>query len=200
MGLFSLEHGKASYGADFVCYGLLVAALAVAVLADLPAALALRALGWAAAGVALWSLAEYLLHRWVLHGLQPFKRWHALHHDRPRALIATPTALTVALFFAFVFLPAWWLGPPWRGCALTLGVLAGYLGYTVTHHAVHHWHGASPWLRQHKRWHALHHRAGSEACYGVTSAFWDRVFASTRPNAAALTVARAPILRPADEK
>ncbi len=179
MGLFSLHHGKLSYAADYLGYGLLVAATAAATVAFVPAAQAWTALAFAVAGAAGWSLAEYLLHRWVLHGLQPFQRWHALHHERPRALIATPTVLTMALFFALVFVPALWLLPAGRGLALTCGVLAGYLAYTVTHHAVHHWHGRSAWLLRHKRWHALHHHAGSQACYGVTSPFWDRVFGST---------------------
>jgi cyclopropane-fatty-acyl-phospholipid synthase len=183
MDLFSLQHSRAMVRADFACYGLLVAALAAVLRVTVPPGHVLQAAACVAAGAAAWSLAEYLLHRWVLHGLQPFKRWHALHHAQPRALIATPTALTVALFGLLVAAPALWLEPLWRGFALTLGVLAGYLAYTVTHHAVHQWHGGGAWLRRHRRWHALHHHAGAHTCYGVSSIFWDRVFgtAPTRP-------------------
>ena len=178
MGLLSLDQDRTWVRADFAFYGLLVLALAAATLFETPPSRAWQALGWALAGVALWTLAEYGLHRYVLHGLQPFKRWHALHHERPRALIATPTLLTAVLFLVFVFLPAWWLAPSWRGQAATLGVMVGYLAYIGTHHAVHQVTGQGMWLRHHRRWHALHHRPGAHACYGVSVRVWDRVFGS----------------------
>jgi sterol desaturase/sphingolipid hydroxylase (fatty acid hydroxylase superfamily) len=178
---FSLEQGPAALRADFVFYGLLVALLAAGMLWITPGEQAGPAAGWVLAGAALWTLAEYVLHRFVLHGVQPFKRWHGLHHARPLALIATPTLLTAALFALFVFAPAWWLAPSWQGAAVVLGVMLGYLAYIVTHHVVHHAHGGGRWLRQHKRWHALHHKAGSQACYGVSLALWDHVFRSAQP-------------------
>lgn len=177
MRFLSFEHGRAAYRADFLLYGLAVASLSVLLLAAGPrghaAALAVSLL----AGVLGWSLVEYLLHRFVLHGLEPFRRWHAQHHERPTALICTPTVLSGSLIVLFVFLPAALLADRWLACALTLGLLIGYLAYAVTHHALHHWHGDSAWLRRRKRWHARHHqRAGAGACYGVTGEFWDRVF------------------------
>lgn len=178
MGLLSLEQGRAAVWADFAFYGLLVAALAVATGVQTPHRDLLAALGWVLAGAAGWTLAEYGLHRFVLHGLQPFKRWHALHHAAPRAFIATPTLLTAALFLAFVLLPVAWLLPGWRGHAAMLGVMLGYLVYIGTHHAVHQSHGRHVWLRRHRRWHALHHHAGADACYGVSLRLWDHVFDS----------------------
>lgn len=178
MGLLSLEQNTTLVHLDFAVYGLLVAGAAALSLGLLPAGQAAEALAWAAAGAAAWTLAEYLLHRFVLHGLQPFRRWHALHHQQPTALIATPTLLTVALFGALVVAPAWWLLPLWRASAFVSGVLAAYLAYIAAHHAVHHSHGRSAWLRHHKRWHALHHHVGVPACYGVSLRLWDHVFRS----------------------
>jgi sterol desaturase/sphingolipid hydroxylase (fatty acid hydroxylase superfamily) len=43
---------------------------------------------------------------------------------------------------------------------------------------VHQLHGQGLWLRRHRRWHALHHHAGAEACYGVSLRLWDHVFGS----------------------
>tara|TARA_R110002074_G_scaffold90763_3_gene198817 strand:+ start:1632 stop:1898 length:267 start_codon:yes stop_codon:yes gene_type:complete len=80
-----------------------------------------------------------------------------------------------------VFLPALVLsGNLWRACALTLGVLVGYLFFSITHHAIHHWSADSAWLKQRKRWHAQHHVTRQSGCFGVTSAFWDHVFRSAR--------------------
>ncbi len=181
MGLLSLEQDKALVHTDFAFYGLAVVVLAAFAVHTLPAGRGWQEAAWVGAGLALWSLAEYALHRFVLHRVQPFKRWHALHHARPLALIGTPTLLTAALFALLVGLPAWWLFPPWSASALALGVMLGYLAYIVTHHAVHHAHGGGPWLRAHKRWHALHHREGSAACYGVSLPWWDHALGSARP-------------------
>ncbi len=184
MGLLTFEHSKATYGADFGLYGLAVAALAAWIVAHATAAQALPLAALVGLGLAGWTLLEYLLHRFVLHGLPPFRRWHAEHHARPSALICSPTLLSGTLVLLLVFVPAALLGNWLQACALTLGLLAGYLGYAVTHHALHHWPGDSRWLRRRKRWHGLHHHHRQPGRYGVTTSFWDRVFstgASSRP-------------------
>jgi sterol desaturase/sphingolipid hydroxylase (fatty acid hydroxylase superfamily) len=178
MSFFTLEHSKTAYRADFVLYGAAVVCLAAYLVAASPQNDHGSLLVIALAGLAAWTFIEYALHRFVLHGLQPFKRWHAAHHERPSALICTPTILSAVLIGLLVFLPALLLGGSWRACALTAGLLTGYLFYTATHHAIHHWHARSAWLQRRKRWHALHHHRGASGHYGVTSAFWDRVFGS----------------------
>ena len=180
MALISLEHSRAAYSADFVMYGGAVALLGAFLVLDGPLVLWPEMSALALAGLLGWTLIEYALHRFVLHGLQPFKSWHAEHHLRPTALICAPTVLSGVLIFTLVFLPALLLGSLWRACALTLGVLTGYLAYAVTHHATHHWRGENAWLKQRKHWHARHHHAAEKpACFGVTNTFWDRMF-STR--------------------
>lgn len=177
MDLFTLEHSRRAYRADFVLYSLAVLVIAGLLLLDGPRDRWLATAGFALTGLVGWTFIEYLLHRFVLHGLQPFKRWHAEHHDRPTALICTPTLLSGSLIFTLVYLPAFVVGSVWTACALTLGVLTGYLAYAVTHHATHHWQVDNPWLQRRKRWHALHHHhVRRPGCFGVTSAVWDRVF------------------------
>jgi len=179
MHLFTLEHSKSAYRADFALYGTASAALAVYLMVEAPHALRLELAALAIAGLAGWTLVEYGLHRFVLHGLQPFSTWHAEHHRRPTALICTPTVLSGSLIALLVFLPALLLSDMWRACALTCGMLTGYLGYTITHHAIHHWRSDSAWLRKRRLWHALHHTpSGPPGHYGVTSAFWDYVMGS----------------------
>lgn len=179
MGLLTMEHGKAAYRADFAAYGGAVFGLAALLVIGAPRGQGLDSALLAALGVASWTIVEYSLHRFVLHGVAPFKRWHEEHHQRPAALICAPTIVSASLIFALVFLPAFVLGGVWNACALTLGLLIGYLSYAITHHATHHWRAESAWLRRRKHWHALHHHgAGRKSGYGVTSAFWDHVFAS----------------------
>ena len=187
MGLFTLEHSKNAYRADFVLFGAAVLLLVAYLLLKGPRAQWPQTASLAFAGLAGWSLIEYLLHRFVLHGVQPFQRWHAEHHQRPTALICTPTILSAALIVLLVFLPALLATNLWRACALTLGVLTGYLAYAVTHHATHHWRTDNTWLRRRKRWHGLHHHAQAPLCFGVTSGLWDHVFGSAaqRPRARA---------------
>jgi hypothetical protein len=178
MAVLALEHSKAMYGIDFALYSAAALGLSGWLLAEAPAGHGLALLALAFAGLACWTFIEYALHRFVLHGLEPFRSWHAEHHDRPMALICTPTIFSGALIALLVFLPVLLVRDIWAAAAITLGVLVGYLMYSVTHHATHHWQADHPWLKRRKRWHAMHHHVG-EAYYGVSSGFWDRVLVST---------------------
>jgi cyclopropane-fatty-acyl-phospholipid synthase len=188
MPWFSLEHSRAAYRLDFALYGAICAAMALALLAGHPATSGWALAGWTAAGGASWTLVEYLLHRHVLHGVPPFKGWHAQHHQRPAALMGSPTLMSLGLFAVFVAAPALWLIGPWPACALTFGLMSGYLAYGLTHHATHHrvplLDPNSAWLHRRRHWHSLHHassrRLGPDAPapgqFGVSCNLWDHVF------------------------
>lgn len=190
----TIEHSPAAYRADFYIYAAVLLALGAALLIGPPD---LRLAGWVLGGALAWSLLEYLLHRFVLHGLPPFKRWHAEHHRRPTALIAAPTLLTATIFATLLVLPALWMLGVRPAAALSFGLLSGYLAYGLIHHAIHlpippgarHW--GHRWLLRRRLWHGLHHRRVSqspggfvpeamEGYYGVSSAVWDRVFRTDR--------------------
>ncbi len=189
MQIFTLEHSKAAHRADLAMYCLMVMALAAFLEIYAPPEQRVEIVSFALAGLASWPGIEYALHRFVLHKVQPFRRWHEEHHRRPRALIFTPTILSAALIAMLVFLPALLAADLWRACALSLGVLTGYLSYTITHHAVHHWRANNAWLKRRKHWHALHHhRIDRPGYYGVTSEFLDHLFGSTGRAAAPKTV------------
>ena len=192
VGLIALEHSHAAYRADFAMYGAAIVGLAVFLAVEAPHESWLTTVALTVLGLFCWSAIEYALHRFVLHGLQPFLGWHEAHHERPTALICAPTILSAALIVALVFLPALMLSDLWRACALTLGVMTGYLGYAMTHHATHHLRANSDWLQCRKRWRALHHRRTSPSSghYGVTSAFWDHLFGSASTLAAAVSATR----------
>jgi sterol desaturase/sphingolipid hydroxylase (fatty acid hydroxylase superfamily) len=184
--LFSIEHGSAAYAFDFALYGFAVLALAggltcMVPLSTWPTWAAYALLGWA-----VWTLLEYTVHRFVLHGVPPFSRWHLAHHDRPTALICAPTVLSVGLIAGGFFLPLAWGWGVTVATSLTLGLTVGYLAYAVLHHATHHWRAHGTWLKRRKLWHAQHHRssrrdrASKHSYYGVSTGFWDHVFGSAQ--------------------
>lgn len=177
MSFLSFEHGRFAYRADFVLYGIAVVGLAALLVLRTPPGTGPLTGALCAGGLAAWTLIEYLFHRFLLHGPSPFCDWHAKHHARPSARIASPTIFSASLLGVLVFLPGCLVAGVWYACSLTLGVTAGYLAYAITHHATHRWRASSAWLKRRKRWHATHHHAkGRTRCFGVTNAFWDRVF------------------------
>lgn len=189
MPLLTLEHSPGAYRADFVVYGATSLTMAVALALGHPPGTAAALALWAAAGVAAWSPVEYLLHRFVLHGMAPFDGWHAEHHRRPTALIGSPTLFSAGLFTGLAGLPAWALLGTWPALALVFGLVTGYLAYSLTHHAMHHaaprWRPIAGWVSTRRRWHARHHGAlpagARRGQFGVSSSLWDRVFGTAGP-------------------
>lgn len=182
MSVLTIEQSKVAYWADFAFYGTMIVALAIVVVVGAAPAQWPRIAFLTLTGLVSWSALEYLVHRYLFHGVQPFQRWHAEHHARPAAFICAPTIVTAAVIGTFLFLPAWLMGDARSACALTLGLLSGYLAYSTTHHAIHHWHAKGAWLRRRQRWHLAHHSARRPCCFGVTSGIWDTAFRSTRPD------------------
>ncbi len=127
MQIFKLEHSKMAYQADLALYCIMVLALAAFLLVYGPHGQRVAIVSFALAGLVSWPAIEYALHRFVLHGAQPFRRWHEEHHRRPGAIIFTPTILSAALIAVLVFLPALLVTNLWHACGLSLGILTGYL-------------------------------------------------------------------------
>ena len=90
-------------------------------------------------GPPAWTLVEWLLHRYVYHLWTSFlTEGHALHHEKPRALIGVPwylTTIVVVLAFELLALP---LRPSSTGVVMGFAWL-GYIFYCVAHHGSHHW-------------------------------------------------------------
>jgi sterol desaturase/sphingolipid hydroxylase (fatty acid hydroxylase superfamily) len=150
-----------------------VIAIAVAANIGLPLLGSLTAV---AAGLALWTLLEYGIHRFAFHGFLP----HYQHHDDPKDLkyIVSPLWLsggTSLLLFALLRIPA----GSWARSGLTLAaIIAGYLFYEGLHVRIHANEAGGPWLRELRKRHYYHHFADERYCYGVTTPIWDHVFGS----------------------
>lgn len=174
---------KCSYYADFALYPALVAALSLHTLWRAPSNLAAQWVLAMLGGVLTWTLLEYLLHRVVLHHIQPFKRLHELHHARPLDLIGTPSWVSVTLFFA-VWLTLGHETQPGVAGGMTAGLMLGYLGYVLVHWAVHSLRARpGSWLFHAKVRHALHHHAQVPCNFGVSTGAWDAVFGSVKGQA-----------------
>lgn len=131
--------------------------------------------GWAAFGLASWTLCEYVLHRYVYHVWSSFlSTGHDLHHQAPRELIGVPWYLTAAIIVVLYQGLAHVFSPAPLGVAMAFTWL-GYIAYCIAHHGSHHWSLKLPWLRQMKKHHQLHH-AYPEYNWGFTTSFWDMVF------------------------
>jgi len=147
-------------------------------------------IGWfflyLAAGIFIWTITEYLLHRYIFHFV-PKSKWglrlhfifHGVHHDYPRdakRLVMPPSAsIPLALLFYFLFR---WLLPANMMDAFFAGFLVGYLVYDMTHYAIHHANFKSSVMKAVKQHHMLHHYSDSTRGYGVSSSLWDILFRS----------------------
>jgi sterol desaturase/sphingolipid hydroxylase (fatty acid hydroxylase superfamily) len=137
-----------------------------------------------AAGVLIWTLTEYWLHRLVFHwepdhpiGSRLHFIIHGVHHDHPndRLRLVMPPAVSVPLAALFLWVYTLIFGTP-AAYPIFSGFILGYLTYDYTHYHVHH-HTPKTKLgkrirEQHMRHHFQDHRFG----FGVSSPLWDVVF------------------------
>jgi sterol desaturase/sphingolipid hydroxylase (fatty acid hydroxylase superfamily) len=115
-----------------------------------------------AGGFVAWTLAEYAIHRWVLHYLLPTQ--HSLHHASPNEpIIHIFWQIWVCFGFAYFL-----VGP-----AFLEGSLVAYAWYLFAHYGAHHSRDTLPAsLVKH---HNIHHKF-SNRNFGVSTMLWDRLF------------------------
>jgi sterol desaturase/sphingolipid hydroxylase (fatty acid hydroxylase superfamily) len=175
-----MKLSKALYFGDFLVIPAAIIALAW---------IALWERGWTAAGpwlvafvfgLIVWTLIEYLVHRWIYHAIPFFEKFHDAHHDDPTALIGVPSFISSGLIFFVFFVPlAYTVGIVWAG-GFTSGQLLGYAGYMLVHHATHHWSlKPGTMLYRARIQHMAHHYHNTPGNYGVVTSFWDHVFSTS---------------------
>lgn len=136
------------------------------------------------AGLAFWTLFEYIFHRFVFHfdpngPLQERLQFiiHGVHHqyphDKDRLVMPVTVSIPLALLFLWAFLAL--LGDV--GWGFFSGFAAGYLGYDMMHYAIHHARNVhSPLFRRVRQHHLAHHFRDTRRGFGVSSPLWDGVF------------------------
>lgn len=140
-------------------------------------------------GLFLWTLAEYLLHRFVFH-FHPKKPalqrvaflMHGIHHTQPqvKTRLVMPPAVSIPLALLFYGLFQLFIGTLLRGGYLVgpifSGFIIGYIFYDMTHYATHHFPMRSGIWKSLKRHHMRHHYKNPALRFGVSSPLWDIVF------------------------
>ncbi|MDH4019647.1 MAG: sterol desaturase family protein [Xanthomonadales bacterium] len=136
------------------------------------------------AGLAFWTLFEYFFHRYVFH-FKPKgevqKRisflFHGVHHQYPNDKKRLVMPITLSLAVAVLLLSLTWLLYGTWTWAYSAGFTVGYLAYDMTHYSIHYFKPPNiQWLKRVWKSHIDHHYRDSTKGYGVSSAFWDRVF------------------------
>lgn len=144
-------------------------------------------------GFFIWTLAEYLLHRFLFHMRVKGEKaerilflFHGVHHAQPqeKTRLVMPPVISIPLgaifyglfqlFFATLLNSPQWVLPVFSGFAI------GYLVYDIAHYATHHFPMRSGYAKYIKRYHMQHHYKTPDKRFGVSSPLWDMVF-NTKP-------------------
>lgn len=134
-------------------------------------------------GLLVFTLIEYVMHRFVFH-LQPKNERqekfaytvHGVHHDYPKDKdrLAMPPPLSLllsALFFGF-----YWLIMGTMVFAFLPGFLIGYALYLWVHYMVHAFKPPKNFFKVLWVHHGIHHYKDPHNAFGVSSPFWDVIF------------------------
>ena len=143
--------------------------------------------GWAAAppyfaglgaGLFIWTLAEYWIHRILYHHAPFLSALHDRHHEAPKELIGIPSFLSSGIVIALGYGPFFAFAPRFAD-GFASGALIGYAAYMIVHHATHHWPiEPGHWLYAARVRHMAHHYH-DEGNFGIVTGFWDWVFGTT---------------------
>lgn len=132
-------------------------------------------------GLFIWTITEYVLHRFVFHfkpksqlGEKLHFIFHGVHHDYPsdsRRLVMPPS-VSVPLALLFFFLFKFLIGDSYV-YPFFAGFLVGYLFYDLTHYAIHHFNMHSKFWLEIKNHHMRHHYLDPNKGFGVSTPLWD---------------------------
>jgi sterol desaturase/sphingolipid hydroxylase (fatty acid hydroxylase superfamily) len=140
-------------------------------------------------GLLIWTLTEYVVHRFVFH-YEPksevmqkfFFMFHGVHHAQPQCktrlvmppAASIPMALVAYGLFNLIIVNilgiGHWLAPVFSGFTV------GYITYDMIHYATHHLPMYGRGMKFLKKYHMLHHFKTPNERYGVSSPLWDLVF------------------------
>ena len=139
-----------------------------------------------------WTLAEYILHRFLFHWISENKiiqRFHFImhgsHHLYPRdtdriLMPPVPGVIFAAVLFSIFHLFFSLLGIPRITWAFFPGFFLGYILYSFLHRATHVNRPPKKFKYLWKH-HSIHHYKYPQKAFGVSTTFWDKVFNTMPP-------------------
>ena len=139
--------------------------------------------GLIVAGLFIWTITEYLLHRFIFHfhatsdfGKRISFMFHGVHHDYPNDTkrLVMPPSVSIPLAIGFFFLFKAILGSIFIA-PFYIGFIAGYLFYDISHYAIHHFNMHGKFWLAIKNHHMRHHYQDPELGFGVSSPLWDLI-------------------------
>ena len=147
------------------------------------------------ATIPLWTLVEYLFHRYVLHGRFPahdgvigkflhdrLDPLHWEHHERPHDGMHISGELKDFLPVFAVAAPLSFLAPVYTAPVIVAGIFQCYVIEEWIHHSVHFYNFKNRYFRYIRRYHRFHHtKPGMELGFGLTSGIWDVPFRTRYP-------------------
>lgn len=134
-------------------------------------------------GIFFWTLAEYVLHRYVFHFTRESGFWrrfhfliHGVHHDFPndKDRLVMPLGASIPMGVGFYALFALAMGA--AAAPFFVGFGLGYLVYDGTHFGLHHFKLTGSLGKALRKHHMLHHHIDHAGGFGVSSPLWDLVF------------------------
>lgn len=165
-------------------YGPLIAALVIVAARHFPIlSVFFAVLG----GYGIWTLSEYLGHRYLFHTPFPGRLGarlhfliHGVHHDYPSdpLRLVMPPLLSAPLMLAAFLILRPMFGPDWITPVMA-GFLSGYLAYDMLHYHMHNRLPRAAFTRMLRSRHMLHHFRDHHNYYGVSAPWWDHVFGTT---------------------
>lgn len=134
-------------------------------------------------GVVFFFMAEYVAHRFVLHGLlksllPKAYEGHELHHIEPTDIryLLTPLTYSVPLHIAFWITACLVFHSVHTGSAAMFGLSLYQLDYEWTHFVSHRpIMPRTRWGKWMKKYHLLHHYKNPHFWYGVTNPAIDMI-------------------------
>jgi sterol desaturase/sphingolipid hydroxylase (fatty acid hydroxylase superfamily) len=137
-------------------------------------------------GLVLFSLIEYLVHRYIFHMVTNTKlrekiqyAFHGVHHEFPKdtTRLAMPPVISVLIVTILYLLFKFIIGDYTYG--FLPGFITGYSLYLIVHYVVHAYQPPKNFLKALWINHGIHHYKDHERAFGVSSPLWDYVFRTT---------------------
>ncbi|MCC9136504.1 sterol desaturase family protein [Pontibacter silvestris] len=146
----------------------------------------LEALGLFFLGWFIFTLIEYLAHRYIFHMNTdtPVKARlqytvHGNHHDYPKDKKRLAMPPIISLLYASIFFFVFKLIFGQFVFGVVAGILFGYASYLAVHYIVHAYAPPKNFLKYLWIYHGIHHYKDSETYYGVSSPLWDFILGTT---------------------